>query len=412
VVGLPRGGVPVATEVAGALGAPLDVLVVRKLGCPWQPELGMGAIGEANVVVLNEDLVARLGVPTVDVEAVTERERTELERRVRRYRGERAPVLVEGRTVIVVDDGIATGFTARAAIAILRRRGAKRVVLAVPVAPLGTVEELGRVADEVVVLKEPVAFFAIGEFYANFNQTSDEEVAACLAGTSLPVVAVAGTADPPPKPVEIDLPEVRLAGDLTLPSNPVGIVVFAHGSGSSRLSPRNRFVAQALNGGALVTLLFDLLTPAEELDRANVFDVEMLTGRLVETTHWLGTRPELRRLPIGYFGASTGAAAALWAAAQLGNAISAVVSRGGRPDLAAERLAEVRAPTLLIVGGRDDVVLALNRQAQAQLECVNALEIVPGATHLFEEPGALDRVRVLARDWFVRFLRGAIREAG
>jgi len=412
VVGLPRGGVPVAAEVARALGAPLDVLVVRKLGCPWQPELGMGAIGEANVVVLNEDLVARLGVPTVDVEAVTERERTELERRVRRYRGERAPVPVEGRTVIVVDDGIATGFTARAAIAILRRRGAKRVVLAVPVAPLGTVEELGRVADEVVVLKEPVAFFAIGEFYASFTQTSDEEVAAFLAGTALPVVAAAGTADPPPKPVEIDLPEVRLAGDLTLPSNPIGIVVFAHGSGSSRLSPRNRFVAQALNGGALVTLLFDLLTPAEELDRANVFDIEMLTGRLVETTHWLGTHPELRRLPIGYFGGSTGAAAALWAAAQLGNAISAVVSRGGRPDLAAERLAVVRAPTLLIVGGRDDVVLALNRQAQAQLECINALEIVPGATHLFEEPGALDRVRVLARDWFVRFLPGAIREAG
>jgi putative phosphoribosyl transferase len=132
VVGLPRGGVPVAAEVAGALGAPLDVLVVRKLGCPWQPELGMGAIGEANIVVLNEDLVARLGVPTVDVEAVTERERTELERRVRRYGGERVPVPVEGRTVIVVDDGIATGSTARAAIAILRRRRAKRVVLAVP----------------------------------------------------------------------------------------------------------------------------------------------------------------------------------------------------------------------------------------------------------------------------------------
>jgi putative phosphoribosyl transferase len=409
VVGLPRGGVPVAAEVAGALGAPLDVLVVRKLGCPWQPELGMGAIGEANILVLNEDLVARLGVPTVDVEAVTERERTELERRVRRYRGERPPVPVEGRTVIVVDDGIATGFTAKAAVAILRRRRAKRVVLAVPVAPPGTVEELGRVADEVVVLEEPVGFFAIGEFYANFTQTTDEEVAACLAGTALPVVAAAGKADPP-KTVEIDLPEVRLAGDLTLPSNPIGIVVFAHGSGSSRLSPRNRFVAQALNGGALVTVLFDLLTPAEELDRANVFDIEMLTGRLVETTHWLGTRPELRRLPIGYFGASTGAAAALWAAAQLGNAISAVVSRGGRPDLAAERLAEVRAPTLLIVGGRDDVVLALNRQAQAQLECVSALEIVPGATHLFEEPGALDRVGVLARDWFVRFLGGAIRE--
>ena len=412
VVGLPRGGVPVAAEVARVLDAQLDVLVVRKLGCPWQPELGMGAIGEANVVVLNERLVEQLGLSTVDVEAVTERERAELERRVRRYRRDAAPVTVEGRTVVVVDDGIATGFTARAAIEILRRRGAKRVVVAVPVAPPGTAEELAEAADEVVVLEEPEAFFAIGQFYANFSQTSDEEVAACLAGAALPIATGVGTADPPAKPVEIDLPEVRLAGDLTFPPDPIGIVVFAHGSGSSRLSPRNRFVAQALNEGGLATLLFDLLTPAEEIDRANVFDIDMLTGRLVETDAVAGGRADVRHLPIGYFGASTGAAAALWAAARLADTIAAVVSRGGRPDLALDHLADVRAPTLLIVGGRDDVVLALNREAQARLECVNALEIVPGATHLFEEHGALDRVGVLAREWFVRFLRGAILKAG
>lgn len=411
VLGVPRGGVPVAAEVARVLEAPLDVLVVRKLGCPWQPELGMGAIGEANVVVLNERLVEQLELGTVDVEAVTERERAELERRVRRYRGDAAPPAVEGRTVVVVDDGIATGFTARAAIAILRRRGAKSVVVAVPVAPLGTAQELTEIADEVVVLEEPEVFFAIGQFYANFSQTSDEEVAACLAA-AVPVAAAVGTADPSTAPVEIDLPEVRLAGDLIFPPDPIGIVLFAHGSGSSRFSPRNRFVAQALNDGGLATLLFDLLTPPEEIDRANVFDIEMLTGRLVETTRWLASRADVRHLPIGYFGASTGAAAALWAAARLPDTIAAVVSRGGRPDLALEHLADVRAPTLLIVGGRDDVVLALNREAQAKLECVHALEIVPGATHLFEEHGALDRVGALARDWFARFLRGAIREAG
>ncbi|MEX2556157.1 MAG: phosphoribosyltransferase family protein [Actinomycetota bacterium] len=411
VVGLPRGGVPVAAEVARELGAPLDVLVVRKLGCPWQPELGMGAVGEGGIIVLNEDLVARFGLSRDDVETVARAERQELERRVRRYRGDRAATSLEGRTVIVVDDGIATGFTVRAAVAIARRRGARRVVLATPVAPSRTVEELARVADDVVTMEEPEEFLAIGQFYEDFTQTSDEEVAAYLAGSMLPLVEAVGTADPP-DPVEIDLSEVRLAGDLTLPADPVGVIVFAHGSGSSRLSPRNRFVARALNEGRLATLLFDLLTTAEEIDRANVFDIELLAGRLVEATRWLQTRRDVRGLPIGYFGASTGAAAALWAAANLGAAIAAVVSRGGRPDLARETLHQVRAPTLLIVGGRDEAVLALNRQAQAALQCANALEVVPGATHLFEEPGALDRVAQLARNWFVRFLRGAIREAG
>jgi putative phosphoribosyl transferase len=185
----------------------------------------------------------------------------------------------------------------------------------------------------------------------------------------------------------------------------MGVVVFAHGSGSSRLSPRNLAVAQALNRGGFATLLFDLLTPEEERDRANVFDVDLLAGRLIAATRWLRERPDTGPLPIAYFGASTGAAAALLAAAALPGDLSAVVSRGGRPDLAAPRLAEVNAPTLLIVGGHDEVVLELNREAARQMRCVTQVAVVPRATHLFEEPGALDQVADLALDWFERFVR-------
>lgn len=180
VVALPRGGVPVAAEVAARLGAPLDVLVVRKVGCPWQPELGMGAIGEGGVRVLNDDLIAHLRV-TPDKEAVVAAEQVEVGRRVRRYRGDRKAVSVEGRTVIVVDDGVATGFTARAGIEVLRQQGASRVVVAVPVAPAETVEELRAVADDVVCLETPAFFMAIGEWYADFRQTTDEEVTRLLA---------------------------------------------------------------------------------------------------------------------------------------------------------------------------------------------------------------------------------------
>ncbi len=176
--------------------------------------------------------------------------------------------------------------------------------------------------------------------------------------------------------------------------------MFVHGSGSSRFSPRNSAVASALNAAGFGTLLFDLLTPAEELDRAHVFDIPLLATRLTAVTAWLRARPEAFGVPVGYFGASTGAAAALWAAAEPGADVAAIVSRGGRPDLAGDRLAAVRAPTLLIVGGRDKLVLDLNQQAQGQLRCDNRLDVVPGATHLFAEPGALAAVSDLARDWF------------
>lgn len=183
------------------------------------------------------------------------------------------------------------------------------------------------------------------------------------------------------------------------------MVAFAHGSGSGRSSPRNVHVARVLSAAGLATFLFDLLTPSEEGDRRNVFDVRLLSDRLLAATSRLEVDPDVCHLPIGYFGASTGAAAALWAAAE-NTDVSAVVSRGGRPDLAAARLWEVRAPTLLLVGGRDPSVLALNRAALALLRCQAELHVVDGASHLFEEPGTLDEVARLARAWFVRHLAG------
>jgi putative phosphoribosyl transferase len=197
-----------------------------------------------------------------------------------------------------------------------------------------------------------------------------------------------------------------LPGTLDLPTGARGVVVFAHGSGSSRLSPRNREVAAFLRGpGRLGTLLFDLLTPDEDRDYARRFDIPLLVSRLAIATAWLQQRPEAEDLRIGYFGASTGAAAALGAAAQLGGAIQAVVSRGGRPDLAGDALRLVKAPTLFIVGGLDTQVIELNEQALRRLASVEKrLEIVPGATHLFEEPGTLERVAELTSTWFERFV--------
>jgi dienelactone hydrolase len=196
----------------------------------------------------------------------------------------------------------------------------------------------------------------------------------------------------------------RLPGDIHVPESANAIIVFAHGSGSSRLSPRNLAVARALNQRGMATLLFDLLSPAEEHDRRNVFDIPLLADRLVSAVRWIESESDLLRHPIGLFGASTGAAAALVAAADLGKWIGAVVSRGGRPDLAGQSLQKVAAPTLLIVGGLDTEVIALNEEAFAELKCEKDLRIVPGATHLFPERGALEIVIDLASEWFERHL--------
>ena len=208
--------------------------------------------------------------------------------------------------------------------------------------------------------------------------------------------------------VAVECDHVTLAGDLVAPAHASGLVAFAHGSGSSRKSPRNRFVAGVLEAGGLATLLFDLLTPDEEAvdqyTRELRFDIDLLAERLVGATDWIERQGTLDGLPLGYFGASTGAAAALIAAARRPERVAAVVSRGGRPDLAGESLAVVRAPTLLIVGGLDHQVIDLNRQAFARLPGEKEMKIVDGATHLFEEPGTLEQVALLAREWFQRHL--------
>lgn len=402
VLGLPRGGVPVAFEVARALGAPLDVIVVRKLGVPYHRELGFGAIGEGGVRVISEEIVRSSRVAAKDLAAVEHAEEAELVRQAERFRAGRPRLRLDGRTVIVVDDGIATGATAAAACQVVRALGAAHVVLAAPVAPPDAVAWLRTEADEVVCLSTPSGFSAVGQWYQDFSQTPDEEVVSLLeqAARAERTAQVQAEVEAEVE-VEVDAGGVALAGDLSLPSGAGAVVVFAHGSGSSRHSPRNRSVAASLRQAGLGTLLFDLLTPAEEAHRANVFDIETLARRLTDATHWLRRRESL---PVGYFGASTGAAAALWAAASADTAVGAVVSRGGRPDLAGARLADVRAPTLLIVGGRDTTVLGLNQQAQAQLRCENRLDVIPGATHLFEEPGALEEVAGLAREWFTRYL--------
>ena len=435
ILALPRGGVPVAAVVARALHAPLDVALVRKLGVPYQPELAVGAIGEGGVRVLNEDVRRAARVSDAQLAEVEAAERTELDRRAAAYRRGRPPLPIAGRTVVVVDDGIATGSTAEAACRVARARGAARIVVATPVAPPASIERLRGVADEVVCVEVREPFYAIGQWYDDFSQTSDAEVVALLgageaadtgpaadaaagstAGVGPPTGEAAGTgpaagSGAPAAPFDEEVSfaaapgDVELAGRLTVPAGALGVVAFAHGSGSSRHSPRNEAVAHRLQHARLGTLLFDLLTPREAADRRRVFDIPLLAERLWNATEWLRTTDAIGGARIGYFGASTGAAAALVAAARGGDAVGAVVSRGGRPDLAGDALGRVRSPTLLVVGERDPVVVDLNRQALDELRCEKRMVVVPGATHLFEEAGTLDIVADLARDWFVGHLR-------
>lgn len=405
VVGIARGGVPVAAEAARALDAPLDVALVRKVGAPQNPEFAIGAVAEGGVYVVSERTVHALGLSEEALRALVGRVEEELRERLGRYRAVGQAPPLAGRTAILIDDGLATGRSALAALRSLRARGASRVVLAVPVGSPDAVHALGGEADEVVCLEAPADMWAVGLWYEDFSPTSDEEVTALLAER-----AGAGVAAVDPEQREqresaqpaVPLrPGPTLVGDLTIPARAAAIVVFAHGSGSSRRSPRNRAVARALNEAGFATLLLDLLTPAEEAQRANVLDIELLASRLVHASEAIAEREDVAGLPLAYFGASTGAAAALTAAAQMGERVRAVVSRGGRPDLA-RNLGEVRASTLLIVGEADERVLALNRLARRQLRCESELALVPGATHLFEEPGALEQVASLAVGWLAR----------
>ncbi len=419
VIALPRGGVPVAFEVARGLHAPLDIALVRKLGAPQQPELAVGAISEDGQTILDGQTIAALHINRDQLDAVIARERLELERRRDAYRAGADPLDVDGRNVILVDDGLATGSTAVAAARSLKGSGASRVLAAVPVCPQGVEQALAEEFDGILCLVKPRNFGGVGRWYRDFSPIPDAEVVDLLHrsregwGRSSPPGEEADehSGGSPAPTVEssvlVDVGSgIRLNGDLRIPARACGTVVFAHGSGSSRLSPRNRSVAETLNRAGFATLLLDLLSEDEERERANVFDLELLTDRLVAATAWTERREVIGGLPTGYFGASTGAAAALSAAARLPDRIGAVVSRGGRPDLAGNALAGVHAPTLLIVGGADPAVRQLNELASLKLAGERQIAVVPGAGHLFEEPGALADVADLAVDWFSAHLTG------
>ena len=366
VIGLPRGGVPAAAEVARELRAPLDVIVVRKLGVPFQPEYGFGAIGEGGARIIDDRVVRQARLTAQGIASVEAREAA---RRLGQLRDGWPPVPLAGRTTMVVDDGIATGSTARAACLVARARGASRVIVAVPVGAAEAVASLRRDADEVICLhtagvlrrdRRLVRGLLPGRRRGGHRACSARRLTS--AGPARRRAGPGGghggrrTAS-------------RLPGSLVIPPDARGLVVFAHGSGSSRHSPRNQFVAAGLNRAGLGTLLVDLLTPDEELSRANVFNVALLAARLTAITRWLRDQPGTAAVPVGYFGASTGTAAALAAATATPRLpVTAIVSRGGRPDLVGGRLALVQAPTLLIVGGADKVVLDLNQRAHDAAE--------------------------------------------
>jgi putative phosphoribosyl transferase len=404
VYALPRGGVPLAVEIARVLKAPLELVLVRKIGAPGSPEVALAAVvdGEDAQTVVNEAVGRLSGADAAYLEKARAVELAEIERRRAFYFGDHVRIGPAGRTAIVVDDGLATGATAKAALRALKRQGAARLILATPVAPIEVLAEMRQEVDQVVCLHPAEHFRGVGAFYGDFHQLTDEETVGLLRQ--------AWAQTPPPTHIrEVSIPPLALAADLRVPPAARGIVVFAHGSGSSRLSPRNRAVAEDFNRRGFATLLLDLLTEREAADRANVFDIELLAERLLQAVAWVDLQPDLASLPLGLFGASTGAGAALKAAARLGARATAVVSRGGRPDLAGEAaLAKVTAPTLLIVGAADHGVIELNQAALAELGCEKALKLVPKATHLFEEPGTLDIAIGLAGDWFGRHFSAGV----
>lgn len=411
VLAIPRGAVPMGRQLADELEADFDVVLVRKLGAPGQPELAIGAVDEHGSVTLNA-LAERSGADAAYVHASAAHELDVIRRRRQRYGRGRAPLPLAGRTVIVVDDGLATGATMRAALQAVRAQAPARVVCAVPVAARDSLGAVAPLADEVVCLATPSPFQAVSAYYRDFATVDDDEVERVLRGEGRHAPGPAegagdGTGDV--SDVRIAAPHAVLAGELAMPAHARGLVLFAPGGGSRR-GARERSIAAALQRRGIGTLLVDLSTVDEGHDPAARGDVPRLAQRLQAALAWAGD-VGAPGLPVGLFGSGTGAAAALIVAAAHPREVAAVATAGARVDRVDEDvLAQVRTPVLLLVGGEDGAVLACNRQAQAAMARWASLEVVEGATHRFEEPGALARVAEAAGYWFAAQF-GSRREA-
>lgn len=393
VLAIPRGALPIGRAVADALAGELDVVQVRKLGAPWNPELAIGAIDEQGERYLSP-YARQLDLDPDWIEQSSQRELQRMRERRARWSPLHPPIPARGRIVIVVDDGLATGASMIAALTAVRAQQPARLICAVPVAAADSLQRVRALADEVICLATPPDFEAVGQYYRDFDPVDEDQVIALLQGP----------AGDPADAGELALVHAGLRAVLTLPAHPWGLVGIAHGSRSGRDSPRNREVARQWSAAGLAVLRMDLLS-ADETAAGIEPDLELRARRLLDMLALAQQRPALRGLPLGLFGGSTGAAVALRAAGLAGPAIAAVVSRGGRIDLLdATQLHAVYAPILLLVGSEDRELLALNRRLQPVLGQAE-LQVVAGADHLFGSAGALDQVARAALDWFRRHLR-------
>ncbi|HST80222.1 MAG TPA: phosphoribosyltransferase family protein [Kineosporiaceae bacterium] len=403
VLGLSRGGVPVAFEVARALRAPLDLIVVARLGIPSQPETALGALAEGGIRVIDHHIVELAMVSPHEMDVVERYERIRLKERVERLRGDRPAPSLGGRTVVIVDDGLATGSSARAACQAARRRGAGHLIVAVPIASEEGLAALTADADEVVALRTPRDFISVGHVYLDFGQTDDDDVVRLLAeakgfpaSESLPAPL---PADRPAVQVpvrELVLPAgVPVVGRLAVPVGARELVIVAHASSRERDSARSRYLSCKLTDAGFATLLVDLLTRDEESHGNRCFAVPLLARRLQAVTRTVAG--DFDR--VDYLGSDVAAAVVLEAAAAPEADVQAVVSLGGRPDLVA-RLGALRARTLLIVGEQDSAGLRLNLQAAERMSCPYQLVTIPGAGHRFREPGTLRVAAAQLSAWF------------
>lgn len=412
VVGVPRGGAVVARAVADALGAPLEILVVRKVGVPGMEEVALGAIAEGSEAMTLDDVAAFLGVSNEVIARLEARERRQLQRRVQRYRDRRPLADVQGRTVILVDDGLSSGATIRAATALLRTRAATQIVVACPVGSLAGCNDISPAVDRLVVLDTPEPFGMVSDYYEDFAPVSDDAVLRALD----PQLAPSGAGERAPDETHerlVHIPadgHVTLAGDLGVPNEyeeagalPHGLVIFAHGGGSSRQSYRNRFLAGILRMAGWATLRVDLLSDEEQqrdlTSGVHRFDTPLIGQRLTSAVDWAVRERVPGMGKIVLFGASTGAAAAVLAAVARPHIVAGVIARGGRVDLAGDSLKALRVPILLIVGGSDPDTLRADRSAIRRLRGDVTLKIVAHAGHTFEEPGAIGAVGDRAISW-------------